>query len=256
MGEEKKDGADGGDAIFANGAMEVRLRGRLLEGAYYAEALLGSQRQKTSLIVDTGSWMTATSCSSCTSSSCGTHQDRHFNLARSKGVREVPCGPSCAGVCQAARCAYRMKYLEGSSLEGAWVEDDVRFLGAGTSASSRFRLAFGCSNKETGLFRSQRPSGILGLAPGSKRRPTLPWQLREHRGVDTGRKHLRGSTDPVFGGQVFSLCLQASGGWLVLGDYQSGGSSSSSSSERRSATSREGSRRTFSWAALARPQRT
>merc|ERR1712232_492601 len=140
---------------------------------------------------------------------CGKHLGESFDAARSKAGKLVSCGPRCPGTCRNGKCAFHMRYLEGSSLEGTWLEDSIRLLDgpSGKSSSSEsFRVKFGCTEKETGLFQKQQPSGIFGLAPGSDRRPTIPWQLHQKRGQKTAGP-----------GQVFSLCLQSAGGWLEFG---------------------------------------
>jgi hypothetical protein len=58
-------------------------------GTHYAELYLGIPTQKASVIVDTGSHLTALPCSSC--KDCGKHTDPLFDLAKSTTAKYVTC---------------------------------------------------------------------------------------------------------------------------------------------------------------------
>mmetsp|Transcript_72948 Transcript_72948/g.169115 ORF Transcript_72948/g.169115 Transcript_72948/m.169115 type:complete len:162 (+) Transcript_72948:207-692(+) len=131
--------------------------------------------------------MSATSCRGC--EGCGQHLNAALDLARSQTAVWEPCGPSCPGYCHTDRCLYRQRYLEGSGVDGRWFRDHVQLAedtsGQGSSeadhslrrSSFAFTALLGCSLSETGLFRRQKPNGILGLAPGSGLQPTLISQI-------------------------------------------------------------------------------
>lgn len=72
------------------------------------------------------------------------------------------------------------KYAEGSSLNGFLAEDYVKFknsrpvsdyklnkLNGQLKNDLKLKAEFGCTTKETGLFKSQYADGILGLDDGS-----------------------------------------------------------------------------------------
>ncbi|CAE7764939.1 NLRC3 [Symbiodinium pilosum] len=182
-----------------------RLRGGFREGVYFAEVLLGSPRpQRASLIVDTASWVTELTCAGC--SACGKHLDPPFNLSGSRTGEWIRCGASCPGKCDKDSCVFREKYLEGSSLEGRWFRDSLRFV-SWNGSSDPLTATLGCSLKESGLFSAQRQSGILGLAPGSAGKPTLIWQAFQKQGL---RSRIRK--------RAFSLSLGSEGGDLVIGE--------------------------------------
>lgn len=182
-----------------------------MEGVYYVDVDVGSPMQRASLIVDTASWMTAFACSGCRT--CGRHLEPPFDPERSRSATWIPCGPSCGGTCQKGHCVYHMSYLDGSGIAGRWFRDTLRLLGGGSSAD-RWRQGgmfgvqtpLGCSGKESGLFRTQRPAGILGLAPGDPQQPTVISVFLE------SRKHA-GIKEP----RTFSLCLRDMGGLLRIG---------------------------------------
>eukprot|EP00439_Symbiodinium_sp_Y106_P033278 s2315_g3.t11 len=157
-------------------AWHARLHGSLREGVYFTEVLLGSPRpQRASLIVDTASWVTR----------------RQQYLAH---VRK----------CQKDRCSFEEKYLEGSSLQGRWFRDSLRFVSANGSTEP-LTASVGCALKESGLFHAQQQNGILGLAPGSATKPTMIWQaFKKARGAKSRNR-------------VFSLSLGGEGGELVIG---------------------------------------
>merc|ERR1719162_1433155 len=65
---------------------------------YYADLLLGTPPQRVSVIVDTGSGVTAFPCRSCRH--CGTHIDPAFDYGSSSSAKWQPCGGSCTGSCK------------------------------------------------------------------------------------------------------------------------------------------------------------
>ncbi|CAE7908189.1 Protein NLRC3 [Symbiodinium microadriaticum] len=184
-------------------AWHARLHGSLREGVYFAEVLLGSPRpQRASLIVDTASWVTELTCTGC--SACGKHLHPHFNLSGSATGDWIRCGPNCPGKCQKDQCSFQEKYLEGSSLQGRWFRDSLRFVSANGSTEP-LTASVGCALKESGLFHAQQQNGILGLAPGSATKPTMIWQAFKKAPGSKRRK------------RVFSLSLGGEGGELVIG---------------------------------------
>lgn len=70
---------------------------------HYAEIYLGIPAQRASVIVDTGSHMTALPCTSC--QGCGDHTDPLFDMSKSTTVKYVACHDfdSCRS-CEQDRC--------------------------------------------------------------------------------------------------------------------------------------------------------
>ncbi|KAF8821886.1 eukaryotic aspartyl protease superfamily protein [Cardiosporidium cionae] len=191
---------------------------------YFLDIIVGSdERQRQSLIVDTGSSVVAFACGSC--DACGSHIDKPFHCAKSSTCTAVACYQDCFS-CQfqdkcfhcvsqcslctnSRRCAYNVNYAEGSSIAGRWNMDIVKFPLArngfeeGTwSHSLPVSIPFGCHDKETNLFLSQAASGIIGL------------QLESSYGPKT---FLQSSFHGHNLNKIFSLCLAEEGGVFSLG---------------------------------------
>eukprot|EP00937_MAST-01D_sp_MAST-1D-sp2_P003228 g3228.t1 len=165
-------------------------------GTHYAELYVGTPPQRASVIVDTGSHLTAFPCAKCTT--CGTHTDPSFDPEKSSTVKKMQCGDReckrspryCSTFPQYGKaCSIRMSYQEGSSWSAVVLQDKV-FLGTQNSAEApehaRFSLFyhFGCQMHQTGMFTSQTSNGIMGFAdtddtlvPMMKRAGALPKQL-------------------------------------------------------------------------------
>lgn len=175
-------------------------------GYYYVDLSVGSPPAKQTVIVDTGSSLTAFPCAGC--QNCGKHLDSYFDYRHSNTSRLVTCTEDvpCSS-CQSDHCNYHQGYAEGSSIAGFLVEDYVS-LGDDETAE-RAKLVFGCHEMETNLFRTQQADGIMGLAfaqEGSKRMTTI---------VDVLYKNHEISTD------IFALCLGQTDGYMTVGGYNS-----------------------------------
>ncbi|KAF8820413.1 eukaryotic aspartyl protease superfamily protein [Cardiosporidium cionae] len=108
------------------------------------------------------------------------------------------------------RCAYDVKYSEGSSIRGQWYMDTIKFplarsdLVESTSYHSvPVTLPFGCHDEETNLFLSQAASGIMGLQLDSSYGPKTFLQSSLY-GHNLDKK-------------IFSLCLAEEGGVFSVG---------------------------------------
>ena len=144
-------------------------------GTHYVDLWVGSGTpQRQTVIVDTGSGVTAFPCSGC--DNCGVpkyHSDGLFDQDKSSTFRPLTCDECMQGHCYSGRCSISMSYQEGSSwsafeaedqcyagglhsdsvtLDPNVVQDDLNpFL----ASNFAFPLKFGCQTRLTGLFITQ-----------------------------------------------------------------------------------------------------
>ena len=104
-------------------------------------------------------------CTGC--NKCGKHMNKYFEQSASStytdGCKAIPKCASCSG----GHCTYKTHFVEGSSIGGYVVKDQVATLMAGSN-TPQFTAEgiFGCQMSETGLFKSQMADGIMGLGYG------------------------------------------------------------------------------------------
>ena len=143
---------------------------------YYTKFFVGSPEVEQSAIIDTGSDTLAFPCDHCVGSNCGTHQDPRFHTPASTTFNfDMHCAVrSYYNNFQV--CQFTKSYAEGSSLYGFLADDFIRFKNSKTTNDPKLRrfnsqmtkdlklkAEFGCTTKETGLFRDQFADGIIGL---------------------------------------------------------------------------------------------
>lgn len=161
-------------AVSSSTLVSERLTGDILSHGYFsAEVTVGTPPQRFSLIVDTGSSITAVPCSEC-GTRCGEHANPRFRPSSSHTFAPVGCEQREYGCtsCHDRACAYHVAYQEGSSYSGYLATDVVRLGAGGPGACAALRFAFGCATAESGHFRSQQADGIMGLA--SSRQTLFP----------------------------------------------------------------------------------
>lgn len=143
---------------------------------YFAKLFVGTPPMEQSAIIDTGSDTLAFPCDHCKPGDCGSHQDPRFHSKDSKSFQfDIDCSLRIPyhnhNVCQ-----FIKSYAEGSSLLGFLADDYVKFknsqrihdiklsqLNSHLKKDIRLKAEFGCTTKETGLFKTQYADGILGL---------------------------------------------------------------------------------------------
>lgn len=167
-------------------------------GTHYVDLWVGTPNpQRQTVIVDTGSSITAFPCAGC--HNCGYdgdakdgseqyHTDNYFDPALSSTFSKLGCDSCEAGTCSSNECKMHMSYAEGSSWSAFEAQD---FLYAGgshqhgisisvdpetkeviidpedeESLTTKFGVPynFGCQMSLTGLFRTQLADGIMGMS--------------------------------------------------------------------------------------------
>lgn len=189
------------------GYMELLLRGDVEEvGYYYTTLWVGTPLKKRTLLLDTGSSLTAFPCSGCMG--CGHHTNPYFDWEKSATARRLSCEEADCTECNNATCHYRQQYSEGSVISGVLTSDFVSLSSDGEVA---LRFTFGCHYAETNLFRMQKADGVLGLSmisPDSRfYSPTLIDRLYEESLIPSGE---------------FSICLARRNGVLTFGGMDLG----------------------------------
>ena len=165
-------------------------------GTHYIDLWVGSPTpQRQTVIVDTGSGVTAFPCEEC--SGCGDdyHTDTYYRESQSTTFRPLTCTECARGYCanmnsnNEKKCRITMSYAEGSSWT-AYEAVDLCYAGGPhdtalsvhgpmTNAMSSnenfdhvdpveasqfaFELSFGCQVSITGLFITQLADGIMGM---------------------------------------------------------------------------------------------
>lgn len=112
-------------------------------------------------------------------------------------------------------CQFIKSYAEGSSLLGFMGYDYIRFknthrttdpklalLNKTLKKDLRIKSEFGCTTKETGLFKTQFADGIMG----ADKQSTMIQSLEKSQSKKTGKEEI----------MSFGLCLGATGGIMSV----------------------------------------
>ena len=112
-------------SILLNGCKTMRnmtIFGNATMGYYYVEAFVGSQEQRQSLILDTGSNLTIFPCNGC--EKCRDHINKNFDPSKSSTYKKVEESTEFLNwKCQfynhgKGECAFHQGYTEGSAYLG------------------------------------------------------------------------------------------------------------------------------------------
>lgn len=216
--------------ILPTGFYTVPLYGSDNLKYYFADLWVGVPAQKQSVIVDTGSDYLAFPCSYCAEGNCGKHNNPVLDMKKNTTGKPMSCLGSfenfkCAAHCYQNQCGFSRKYLEGSSLQGIVFQDYIGVVApekvqSGNSTTKLIRSKkqdvakfpkalglYGCTTKETGLFRTQLANGIMGLGDDTNTIKTSP------NFIDSLFKSRQSNN------RNFSMCLGTNGGYLTFGGY-------------------------------------
>jgi hypothetical protein len=181
---EGVDTGDNGDII------EV---GELFQGygTHYVDLWVGTEPQRQTVIVDTGSGVTAFPCKGCQDCGSSYHASAFFVEENSSTFQKLTCDTCQEGSCRnkgssQEYCSLSVAYQEGS-MWAAYEATDVTYLGGLHTGPVKpreegdklvgfihgedpmdapkfsFEMTFGCQNKITGLFKTQLADGIMGM---------------------------------------------------------------------------------------------
>lgn len=168
-------------------------------GYYYLEIWVGTPSVHQTLLIDTGSPLTAFPCTGC--NFCGEHTDAYFDSTKSSTFTTIPCTTNIkCSACTNNQCEYYQSYAEGSSISGIYAQDFVSLNPSDLPVFS----TFGCHLKETKLFKSQKVDGIMGLSRNTNQAKSIVDSFFE-------LERIRSNT--------FSMCLDRSGGTLTVGGF-------------------------------------
>jgi hypothetical protein len=196
---------------------------------YYIELFIGHSSSPTSVIIDTGSDFLAFPCTTCPDGQCGKHKYPAYDVHNSPSAQLLKCGAQvgkykCTKCNKSGHCEFSRFYLEGSGLKGLVWSDFVSIMASQNLNKAEntkrmmlnkrhladvkgTRATFGCTDKETGLFKSQLANGICGLGPksfGATNSPTFISSLYTAHKINN---------------KNFSICLGTKGGFLTFGGY-------------------------------------
>ena len=170
---------------------------------YYTTLYLGKDKSPQFYILDTGSSITTSPCSKCTS--CGKHLNEKYKLENESQIipcQNAKCNYLSNSRCLMNQCSFYVSYAEGSKLSGIYVNEDVFFETIDSEnniTNSSYNIPIGCTTTETHLFKTQLADGIMGLNNNDKSFVNILHKLNAIKK------------------NIFSLCFSHQGGYFSIG---------------------------------------
>ena len=170
---------------------------------YYTTLFLGKNKSPQVYILDTGSSITTSPCSRCTS--CGKHLNEKYkleNISKIISCHNEKCNFLSNSKCLGNQCSFSVSYAEGSKLAGFYVNEEIFFEeidSVNNITNSSYNIPIGCTTTETHLFRTQLADGIMGLNNNDKSFISLLRKLN------------------VIQKNIFTLCFSHNGGYFSIG---------------------------------------
>lgn len=171
-------------ASMAGGGGEASAPIHWNETQYIAEYLIGDPPQQAAAIIDTGSNLIWTQCSTCRANGCFGQDLTFYDPSRSRTAKPVACNDTACLLGSETRCARDGKACAvltayGAGAIGGFLGTEVFTFGHGQSSENNVSLAFGCitaSRLTPGSLDGA--SGIIGLGRGKL---SLPSQLGDNK---------------------------------------------------------------------------
>lgn len=171
---------------------------------YYINLYLGDNKEKQSLILDTGSQLTAIPCKPLCDK-CGKHLNSYYTLKNDTQI--LSCGDNrCSQLnhktCSSSneQCSFNISYGEGSYLDGVFFEDLVSFGDGYNKKGQPYKIPIGCIKEESKQFSTQSADGIMGLSNTDTSIVSFLYK------------------EKMIPHNIFSLCFSRDNGYFTLGE--------------------------------------
>ena len=157
--------------------------------------------KKQTYILDTGSTITTAPCQPyCTK--CGTHLNSYHVIKNNSKIiscLDEKCKLVKSFCGKENKCSFKTSYSEGSSIEGIFINELIRF-GEDYELKNGVFAPIGCTTSENHLFFTQKADGIMGLANNENNIISVFYKIG------------------VIENNIFGLCLAQMGGYFSIGD--------------------------------------
>jgi len=141
--------------IKINSLITIPLEGNgLITNSYYGNFSIGEPPQYQSLLIDTASLFTFTSCENICIN-CGKHNFKNYNMKKSITHKILNCNNS---INKNKLCQFHILFADNSIVEGILIKDIFTF------KNIKLELIFGCLIKETNKIYNQPENGLFGLS--------------------------------------------------------------------------------------------
>ena len=138
-----------------NSLITILLEGNgLITNSYYGNFSIGQPPQFQSLLIDTQSFLTFTSCENfCIN--CGKHIFNNYDIKKSNTHKILNCNKNNN---KSKFCQFHILFADNSIVEGILLKDIFNF------KNNKLELIFGCLIKETNKIYNKLENGLFGLS--------------------------------------------------------------------------------------------